>query len=182
MDQNIQFLELRLSYPNLFKARAMEKDKEPSFSAAFIFDKVKDAAQIVKLQAMIKAVAEEKWGVGKIPKVMKPCLRDGAEKDTDGYGPDVMFFSAGNKKRIPVVDRDLTPLTEQDSKPYAGCYVNVSVRLWAQDNDYGKRVNAQLRAVQFVRDGEAFGDKPADATKEFSALPPQDASTDTSLL
>jgi len=57
---------------------------------------------------------------------------------------------------------------EENGKPYAGCYVNMSIRLWAQDNQFGKRVNAQLRAVQFVKDGEAFGDKPVDPQKELS--------------
>jgi len=30
--------------------------------------------------------------------------------------------------------------------------------LWAQNNQYGKRINAQLDGVQFVRDGDPFGD------------------------
>lgn len=174
---NVTLNTVRLSYPNLFKATAFQKDQEPKFSAAFLLNKKTDAKQIATFQAAMKSVAEEKWGVGKVPKGVKLCLRDGKEKeDTDGYGPDIMFFSAASAKRIPVVGRDLTPLTEQDGKPYAGCYVNVVVRLWAQDNDFGKRVNAQLRTVQFVKDGEAFGDKPADPTKEFAALPEEDGS------
>jgi hypothetical protein len=106
-----------------------------------------------------------------VPKSVKLCLRDGAEKDeTDGYGDEVMFVSASSAKRVPVVDRDLTPLMEENGKPYAGCYVNMSIRLWAQDNQFGKRVNAQLRAVQFVKDGEAFGNKPVDPQKEFKQI------------
>ena len=35
------------------------------------------------------------------------------------------------------------------------------VELWAQDNQYGKGVNATLRGVQFYRDGQAFtGGRP----------------------
>jgi len=174
---NVTLSNVRLSYPNLFKAVAFQKDQEPKFSAVFLLNKKADAKQIESFKAAMKAVAEEKWGVGKVPKAVKLCLRDGSEKeDTDGYGADVMFFSAASNKRIPVVNRDLTPLDESSGKPYAGCYVNVVVRLWAQDNDFGKRVNAQLRTVQFVKDGEAFGDKPADPTKEFQALPEDDGS------
>jgi tripartite-type tricarboxylate transporter receptor subunit TctC len=55
-----------------------------------------------------------------------------------------------------VVGRKLEVLTEDDNKPFAGCYVNATIRLWAQDNQYGKRINAQLRAVQYVKDGAAF--------------------------
>ena len=41
--------------------------------------------------------------------------------------------------------------------------------LWAQNNGYGKRINAQLDGVQFVRDGEAFGEGgiSADAFDSF---------------
>jgi hypothetical protein len=56
-----------------------------------------------------------------------------------------------------VVDRDRTPLTASDGKPYAGCFVNAVVELWAQDNQYGKRINASLGGVQFAADGDAFG-------------------------
>ncbi|MNP47458.1 hypothetical protein D3C76_1415120 [compost metagenome] len=64
------------------------------------------------------------------------------------------------------MDRDRTQLTAQEGKPYSGCYVNVIVDIWAQDNSYGKRINAQLQGIQFVRDGEAFsgGGTSADAS------------------
>ena len=34
--------------------------------------------------------------------------------------------------------------------------MNAIVELWAQDNNYGKRINASLAGVQFAKDGEAF--------------------------
>ena len=73
---------------------------------------------------------------------------------------------AYNTVRPTVVDRDRSPLTAQDGKPYSGSYVNVIIDVWAQDNSYGKRINAQLQGVQFVRDGEAFsgGGTSADAS------------------
>jgi hypothetical protein len=67
-------------------------------------------------------------------------------------------------------------IIESDNKVYAGCVVNATVRLWAQDNNYGKRINAQLRAIQFVKDGAQFGEGAVDVTKEFTALPDEDES------
>lgn len=167
---------VRLSYPNLFKAKAIQKDQEPKFSANFILDKKTDAAQIETLRKLIQTVAEEKWGKTKIPKFKHALLRDGADReDKEGYGPEVMFIGASSQKRFPVVDRDPSiELNEQDGKPYAGCYVNASLRLWAYDNEFGKGVSATLRAVQFVKDGEAFGDAPVKADKVFSTLPDED--------
>ena len=40
---------------------------------------------------------------------------------------------------------------------YGGCYVDMLIRPWGQDNKFGKRVNAALVAVQFKRAGERFG-------------------------
>ena len=40
---------------------------------------------------------------------------------------------------------------------YGGCIGNALIRPWWQDNKYGKRVNAGLSVVQFVKDGEPFG-------------------------
>jgi hypothetical protein len=69
-----------------------------------------------------------------------------------------------------VLHSDKTPLTEADGKPYAGCYVNASIELWAQDNNYGKRVNASLGGVQFARDGDAFAGGGAASEDEFDDL------------
>ena len=65
---------------------------------------------------------------------------------------------------VELVEFDRSPLTETDGRPYSGCYVVAIVELWAQDNSWGKRVNATLKGVQFFADGEAFsGGTPASA-------------------
>ena len=87
----------------------------------------------------------------------------------DGFGEGVFFFNASNTKRPTLVDRDRAPLIEDDGKPYAGCYVNAIVKPWAQDNQYGKRINFSLEGIQFVRDGEAFGGGGA-TTEDFDVI------------
>jgi len=42
--------------------------------------------------------------------------------------------------------------------------------LWAQDNQFGKRVNAELLGVQFVRDGEPFGGGKPATPEDFEDL------------
>lgn len=162
---------VRLSYPQLFEPKAGPEGGKAAYSAVFLLDKKTNAADIAAIQAAIAKVKEAQWG--KKPVQLKgTCLRDGSEKaETDGYGPDVMFISARNEKRPGVVDRDLTPLAAEDGKPYAGCYVFATIRLWAQDNKFGKRVNASLRNVQFIKDGDPFGEKTTPAGEEFEAQP-----------
>lgn len=48
-------------------------------------------------------------------------------------------------------------LTQEDGRPYAGCYVNAVIDLWPQNNKHGKTIRAQLVSVQFHDDGDAFG-------------------------
>jgi hypothetical protein len=81
-----------------------------------------------------------------------------------------MYVSASNKVAPLVVDKDKSPLSEASGRPYAGCYVNASLDIWAQDNSYGKRVNATLRGVQFFRDGDAFAGGAPASEDEFDDL------------
>ncbi len=87
----------------------------------------------------------------------KIALQDGDHKEYDGYAGH-NIIKATTKKRPDVVNRDRTPIHEADNIIYGGCYVNASISLWVQDNGYGKRINASLNAVQFVKDGQRFGE------------------------
>lgn len=171
IDANIiKLTNVRLSYPNLFTAKAIEQGKEPKFSATFLLDKKAHAGLIKQIETQVARVALDAFK--KKVTLKRALLRDGNEKDdTEGYGDEVMFLSANEVRRPVVVDRDMTPLTKDDPKPYAGCYVNATIRLFAYDHPTGgKGVSAALRAVQFVKDGESFGAGPVNAEDEFEPV------------
>lgn len=159
IEGQIVLVNVRLSFADIFKAKAVN-DGEPRFSANFLLDKKKDAAQIKKIGDEIRRLEATKFKGKKLPND-KVCLRDGDEKEYDGYA-GCMFLPASNKKRPQVIDRDKTPLSAEDGKPYSGSYVNAVVRLWPMDNNFGKRINASLEVVQFYKNGEAFGAAPTD--------------------
>lgn len=166
---NVTLNNVRLSFPSLWEPRkGPDANSKASYQAAFILDKKSNAAEIMAVKNAIMQIVKEGFK-GKAPP--KIALRDGSEKpDVDGYGDGVMFINARSDRRPHVVDRKLNPLDANSNIPYAGCYVNATVRLWPQDNNYGKRINAQLRAVQFVADGEPFGEGNIDINKEFTVL------------
>jgi Protein of unknown function (DUF2815) len=170
---NITLNNVRLSFPALWEPRkGPDATSKPAYQAAFILDKKDNAAEITAVKAAIAAIVKDSFKGKQPPKI---ALRDGAEKpDVDGYGETVMFINSRSDKRPHVIGRKMEQLAESDGKPYAGCYVNASIRLWAQDNQYGKRINAQLRAVQFVKDGDEFGDSAVDVNKEFKPLDEED--------
>lgn len=150
----------RLSFPALFNAESYE-GSEPKFSASYILDPKHPAVK--QIETAIEIVAKEKWGakadavLKTIRAADKTCLRNGDNKEYDGY-PGNLFINASSKKRPSVVDSDgTTALVESDGKPYGGCWVNAYVEIWAMDNQFGKRICASLGGVQFHSDGEPFG-------------------------
>lgn len=159
---------VRLSFPHLWTPQAMEENQEPKFSATFLLDNNTHGALLDRIDALIDRMALDEY---KKKINFKRCLRDGNEKsELEGYGDGVSFITASNKARPGVVHRNLSPVTEADGVIYAGCYVNATIRIWIQNNQWGKRANAQLRAVQFLKDGPSFGAGPVDASQEFEAL------------
>lgn len=167
----------RLSFPSLFVATAFSPDQPKKFEATFIVSK--DDPQVASIRAEIERVAKEKWKdeaknvIASLKAQNKMCLRDGAEKaGKDGFGESVVFISSSNDKRPGVFDRDRTPLSQEDGRIYAGCRVNGMIEFWAQDNQYGKRINASLSGVQFVADDEPFGGGGVPATADD--FPPLD--------
>jgi hypothetical protein len=162
---------VRLAFPALFEAKTVNGEGKPAFSASFLITP-KDP-QIATIRAAIEAVAKEKWA-GKAAEMLKSlekqdktCLHDGDIKSQyEGYSGN-LFISARSVTRPLVINADMSPLVEADGKPYAGCYVNASIDLWVQDNNYGKRINASLRGVQFLRDGDAFAGGGAASMDEF---------------
>lgn len=52
----------------------------------------------------------------------------------------------------------------------SGYWFNILIRPWFQDNDYGKRVNAGLVGVQFVKKDKTFGEGEIDDTDAWEAV------------
>ncbi|MEY2655327.1 MAG: hypothetical protein RLZZ524_2355 [Pseudomonadota bacterium] len=141
--------------------------------------------QIKELITKMQAVALAQWK-DKAPQMYaalqasnKLALHDGNTKPKyEGY-PGMLFLSPSTPENKPptllhtVGGQNVVLTIEQARRRfYSGCYVNANLDLWAQDNQWGQRINAQLRGVQFLRDGDAFsaGGSSADAG-EFGLAP-----------
>jgi hypothetical protein len=68
-----------------------------------------------------------------------------------------LYLSCNSKIRPTMVDGKRSPITAKDDLLYSGAWANVIVKLWPQANQFGKRVNAQLMGVQFVKHDERLG-------------------------
>jgi hypothetical protein len=146
---------------HLFTAGTVGGEGKPAFSSTFIIPK--DHPVIAELKAAEEQVAKEKWGE-KAPAILKAIraadkgvVHDGDSKaQYDGFEGNA-FISTRSEKRPNVYDTDGSQLTEADGKVYSGCYAHGMVEVWAQDNSYGKRINAQITGAMFSRDGDSFG-------------------------
>ena len=155
---------VRLSFPSLFKKSVFD-GVETKFEATFLI--AKDSPTHKQVTRAIDAFIEEKFA-GKTPKGLKiTAYKDGDEKEYDGY-EGMMALKAGTTKRPLIVDADKTPLVEDDNKPYAGCYVNAILEFWYSDHHKGgKQILGNLVAVQFARNGEAFGNGISVSVDDF---------------
>jgi hypothetical protein len=181
--------DVRLSFAQDLYTRGDEMTNDDgttrpgNFHCNFLIDKEDDPNNNVKkLKKAADEAKRKKWGDNpkKWPKLKpeKVCLRDGDLEDWDGYEGH-SYVSASNSKKPSVIqnrkvknkDGDMVWAEAEEGgerAPYSGCYVNALVRLWVQDNKHGKRINASLEIVQYLRKGEAFGAGPVDPNEKFS--------------
>lgn len=148
----------------LFSAKAFEGKGDARYNCTFLIEKGSDNDKVIR--AEMSRVAKKEWDdrAGAIVQSIdgRPqscCYYSGDLKDYDGFrGKMALSAVRSQKKGAPlVIDRDKSQLTINDGRPYSGCVVNAKVQIWAQDNQYGKGIRCTLEAVQFSKDGEAFG-------------------------
>lgn len=174
---------VRLAFAHVFTARpGMARDDGTTGPAKFEITPIIEpgGANEKRIRDAINAVAKEKWGTkvvkdddgNEVPNWKyvlsqldedRQGLRKGNKKRTpsgdiyDGFA-DKLYFTPRNTKRPTVVNRDRTPLTEEDGVIYSGCYGNVHFDVWGLKKKGVKPcIVGDLTGVQFTRDGDAFG-------------------------
>lgn len=173
----IKLKNVRIAFcQDLFKPGTFGGDPsaKATYSATFLIPKGDPQAE--QIQKALLMVAKEKWqakGDKKLKDLTaqdKVCLRDGDMKDQyDGF-EGCYYVKASSNTKVSVFDQRLDPVTEESGVVYGGCYVNASIDLWAQKNQWGERINASLRGVQKARDGDAFGAGSPASADEFEAI------------
>ena len=153
----IKILNVRASYPHLDRPYAGDDGGEPKFSIVGLADKA--THQEVK-EACVEVIEDLKKA-NKNAKVSKDKLfiKNGDDSDKEEY-EGMWTISARETKRPKVrdVNGDRLEVDEIADTIYPGCYVDIIIRPWFQDNAFGKRCNANLLSVKFRADGEQFGE------------------------
>lgn len=168
---------VRLSFPDIWEAKEYEPgDGKPRFNATFLVEpgSENDAA----IRSAIQAVALEEFGKKAQFELaafegnpQKIAYLDGNKKEYDGY-KGMWYLSCHRREkdgRPTIVDRNRRPLTPADGKPYAGCYVNAFVEIYAQGGP-NKGIRASFSGMQFVQDGDAFSGGAVASPEDFDDL------------
>lgn len=140
-----------------------------------------------QVDAAIEEVAKEKWekkwqtvmeNVRADPKAC--CFVDGKRKDYEGYAGHWALTAHRNedKGRPLVFDSDKSPIYKPNNeiyegkagRIYSGCYVNMQIEFWPQDNKNGKAVRATLLGIQRKADGDAFSGGVAPDESAFEEI------------
>lgn len=166
-NETIWVMNARLAFAEgVFKKKPIASDpkSKPRFNCGLLL--LPADPQIKTIETLQKKLAlEHDWKGGKEAKKVfdemlkkdRLALHDGDDKSNYAGFEGTRYLSPSADTRPTVVDRDKSPLAEDDGRIYSGCYVNAKVEIWVQDNQWGQRVNATLLGVQFVKDGDAFG-------------------------
>lgn len=118
----------------------------------------------------------------------KLCLHNAAMNPSRSDKPEYagMFYVTGNVKVKPrtVVTRggvNVDTLEDDACAVYSGCWGNMIVAIYGQSpdggkpNPYGKRINAQLMGLQFLKHDEKFGGSGRIAKPEEFGIAAPDA-------
>ncbi|QJI52225.1 DNA binding protein [Cronobacter phage JC01] len=162
----IRLDEVILSYPHLDEMWAGETGDKPAYSAEFLAPKethreiIKEALDICR-----KLASEKKLNIAGD----KMFVKDGDKWFEHKPECAGRFKFTAREQTHPTVRRaDGSKMHPKDDKAeikemfYGGCIVSALINPWVQNNSYGKRINANLKAVRFVRDGEPFGEGRVD--------------------
>lgn len=157
----------RLAFPQLWEPKQFNGTGKARFSATFLV--APGSEDFKNIEAAVVAAANEKWGAKAKANLAaakangKMAWKDGVTKPQyEGY-EGMWYLAANSTIRPTTLDREKQPTTEADGLIYAGCYVQGSVDIYAMD-EYGLQINAGLKGVRFMEDGDAFsGSAPASA-------------------
>lgn len=164
-DGTILIRNVRASYPHVFHPyKGKDSDGDGKFGIVGLMPKTADYFPAKNLiRDHIRRMIEEQK-LKDLPATNK-FLRDGdltAREEYEGMytinASEVRRPVARDSKRDPKTGKPkILKVGEDEDRIYAGCWVNILIRPWWQNNKFGKKVNAGLVAVQFVDDDEAFG-------------------------
>lgn len=176
---------VRLSYANVFQKGNFEGLENKKFDCTMLFSKANKELMEKCRQLSIRLLVEKYGTKENIPKPYlnmvtkdrfgntgdKCFFKDGDEKDDEAF-EGMWYIKASNSMKPSTYHPDKREAMQDDGVLYSGCYADVQISLWLQDNKYGKKINANLLGLRHRTDGEPLsgGGGGRAAADEFEDL------------
>lgn len=147
-----------LFFPSLFKTEIYKGNDTKKYAATFILDKKEHAKEIDIIQKEINKVLTEQFNTT-MAKFNRDniFLKDGDDSEKENLHGK-FTIKATNREKPTAVDLAKNVISESNNSLYSGAIVNAAIGIWPMNNNYGKKVLANLYGVQFVKDGVRLGD------------------------
>ena len=148
--------DVRAIFINVFDTAKFQGTDTGKYDATFMLCKTKHSDLIKEIKNTIKNISNSKFK--RMLPADKLCLKDG---DDTGHKNTIGFYllKASNKIQPIVIDENKQFINEDDQKASlfdgrTGNTFNAVIVLWCQNNNYGKRINAELKVIQFHNHGD----------------------------
>jgi len=189
MSEVIFLQNVRLSFPHLTEKHASADNAKPKYSGDFLM--TADHKGYQEFMKKYGEIAAGKWHEHAENVMIMihsdrklRCYGAGEEKVNkktfapyDGYVGQ-HYLTASNENMPQMIKPDgsvADPLNTMECMTiartmYGGCYVNVALKPWPQENAHGRGIRCDLVAIQFYAEGESFGEGATDASNMFGAV------------
>lgn len=181
----IMLKNVTLAFPAIDVPQAIGEGA-PAYGGKLIIHPTEQADLVKLLDAAILEVAREKWkdkaedviNVLKEEKLIcfhkTPYRSKKTGKVYDGF--EGMYHVGTRSEKVKPTAVSLTGAEITDNAEikrvfYSGCKVHAKIELWAQDNQFGRRINSNMLGLMFAGQGTRFGGGAAAASAdEFASL------------
>lgn len=187
----------RIGFP-AFAEKQSVGDGEPAYGGRLILEPT-DSEGIKQIEDAMLAAAKVRWKddaeavlaflkeEDKVAFSRKEYRNKKTMKVYGGFEGKFHLGMRAAKNQPTVFNQYGEPVTDKAkiaALVYSGCYVNAKVEFWAQDNNFGRRINCTPLGIMFAADGESFGGGTAPASADdddFAKLAKAKASAESAM-
>ena len=174
---------VRLTYPFLFTPRIQKNAdgvENNRYEAGLLFDKrIPEKDLFEPLIEYAKYLYKDGGKNKTVLKFEKCFMIDGDDVNYNGY-EGMWSIKTSNQEKPDIFDFMKEIVEKNDGNYYAGAYVDAIIQLWFQNNKFGKRINARLKAIRFRAHGEKLNSQTKvhmsmfDDLSELEEINPED--------
>ncbi len=189
--QKILLSNVRLSYCYVHQKGVFEGKESDKYECTMLLSKDDEEMSESIRKKCVKALVDKYGSKDKIPAPLKKMVtkdkwgdsdkcffRDGDSTESEAHHGHWAVKGA-NKQKPTLLDKAKNPTDEDSGLIYSGSFADVMLSIWIQDNQWGKRINANLNGVRHRNHGDPLSGGGGKASADdFADLDDDDVDDD----